>query len=50
LDCSLFSPELGSLIDPGRDALIAVLMKSQAWIYALDPAEAIRRAAGGDLR
>jgi hypothetical protein len=50
LDCSLFSPELGSLIDPGSDALIAALMKSQAWIYALDPAEALRRAVGGELR
>jgi len=48
LDCSLFSPEFGSLIHSGGDALVAALTNSQAWTYALDPAEAMRRAAGGN--
>lgn len=47
LGSNLFSPELGSVIDATPEALIAALMSSQALAYALDPAEALRRAAKG---
>ena len=47
LGSNLFSPELRSVIDATPEALIAALMSSQAWAYALDPAEALRRAAEG---
>ncbi len=43
LECRLFSPELATAIDPLSEQLVAALMRSQAWAYALDPAEAIRR-------
>ena len=43
LDCRLFSPEHGRLLEPDRKTLADALATSSAWTYALDPTAAIRR-------
>ncbi|WP_077038058.1 hypothetical protein [Pelomonas sp. KK5] len=37
LRCELFAPELGLRVEPQRRALVEALMRSTAWVYALDP-------------
>jgi hypothetical protein len=49
LGCGFFSPEFRSPFDASTPALIAALMRSRAWAYALDPIASIRRLHDGGL-